>query len=121
MCDAHVEAYTTSGSPSDDVHNKVEVLTVRVRELEHALATLQATYSTAPHPLLRKELRDIAAAPSPPAPPLKPEPEDTGNLSERLGTLSMSGYGKSRFLGTTGGTAVSFSSLFGVSDLYLPF
>ncbi|KAF8517950.1 hypothetical protein BU17DRAFT_91377 [Hysterangium stoloniferum] len=79
-------------------------LAARVRELEHALATLQATYVTTPHPLLANESRtpadrdDEARLP----PTESAVKDDVEILSENLGTLSMTGYGKSRFIGSVG-------------------
>ena len=82
-------------------------LVSRIRDLEHALATLQATYHITPHPLLRKDLREIATS-STPSPPSPLPADDVNKLSENLGTLSMTGYGRSRFYGPSGGTWVSF-------------
>jgi hypothetical protein len=95
----------------------------RIRDLEHALATLQATYHTTPHPLLRKELRDIANAPAPPPPPPPADVSEANDadptatnevdhLSENLGTLSMTGYGRSRFFGLTGSSWVGSLFIF---------
>ncbi|KAF8519667.1 hypothetical protein JB92DRAFT_2897510 [Gautieria morchelliformis] len=83
----------------------VEPLIARIRDLEHALATLQATYLTSPHPLLREDLREIGGALSTPSRPSPPPADDLDQLSENLGTLSMTGYGRSRFFGPTGSVA----------------
>ena len=41
---------------TEELHEKIERLCARVRELEHALRTLQSTVSEQTHPLLREEL-----------------------------------------------------------------
>lgn len=37
---------------TEELHAQINTLTIRVRELEHGLSTLQATVSSEPHPLL---------------------------------------------------------------------
>lgn len=77
-----------------------------MRELEDALAALQAKHSNEPHPLLRSDLLsdnlvdddDMKDASAPPANP----PE----IIDAFGTLSISDHGVSRFFGPTGGPEV---------------
>ena len=40
---------------TEELHAKIHVMTVRIRELEVGLAALQATISEEQHPLLKKE------------------------------------------------------------------
>ena len=104
-------------------------LVERIRSLEEALRVLQSETSTSPHPLLSQELRDIAkkhtkeshasefhthnvrsdrtGARSQAIDSESPSTEDGGleveDLTENFGMLSMTGYGRSRFFGNTGG------------------
>lgn len=81
----------------------------RIRQLEDALAILQAKHSNEPHPLLR----DDALA------NVKPEAQYEGDMQgtsqtlqkpadviEAFGTLSVYDHGVSRFFGPSGGTEV---------------
>jgi hypothetical protein len=74
----------------------------RIRQLEDALALLQASISKEPHPLLSENAividADIADKPH------ESEDEVTGEVSRALGTLSVSDQGLSRFFGSTGGS-----------------
>jgi hypothetical protein len=74
----------------------------RIRQLEDALALLQASISKEPHPLLHENAivvdADIADKPH------ESEDEVTGEVSMALGTLSVSDQGLSRFFGSTGGS-----------------
>ena len=118
----HREDLSTSTS-TFTVKTPVDLLVGRIRELERALATLQATYHTTPHPLLRKELREIANQPERSRPPPPADGSDgtdqLDQLSENLGTLSMTGYGRSRFFGPTGSAWVS--SVLNMFFVLMPF
>lgn len=95
----------------------------RIRSLEHALETIQVSHSDKPHPLLRKELREIpdklrdvsvsklaavieTTTVAVDASTKPHESTSVGELSENLGTLSLEGYGKSRFFGNSASTLV---------------
>ena len=87
------------------LHKRIAKMNERIRQLEDALAILQARCSDEPHPLLRD---DIVVA--------KTEQEDEDNTAvapanpseiiDTFGTLSVSDHGVSRFFGPTGGTEV---------------
>ncbi|TFK21657.1 hypothetical protein FA15DRAFT_672344 [Coprinopsis marcescibilis] len=90
---------------TEHLHKRIGNLGGRVRQLEDALATLQASHSTEPHPLLHDDLITID----------EPEPEaemttgeaaggQAGDVIDAFGTLSISEHGVSRFFGPTGGS-----------------
>lgn len=79
----------------------------RIRQLEDALAILQATTTTVPHPLLREELLAIKKG----IEVTIEEPEDDAvdvSVTDEFGTLSISDHGIARFIGRTGGLDVRF-------------
>lgn len=97
---------------TEHLHRRIAKLSSRIRQLEDALAGLQAKHSTEPHPLLHDdlvstdELRESLGDEggdfvddSPPAPM-----GQTGEVIDALGTLSISDHGISRFFGPTGGS-----------------
>jgi hypothetical protein len=67
---------------TEELHDRIEQLCTRIRELENALRTLQESVSEEPHPLLRTgvlqqktpqtSLPDSASLP-PPLPPTQPQ------------------------------------------------
>ncbi len=75
----------------------------RIRELEDALAVLQASHSSEPHPLLCEGsiLVDTDKADEQPQ---ESEDERADEVTKQLGTLSVSDQGLSRFFGFTGGS-----------------
>lgn len=75
----------------------------RIRQLEDALALLQASVSKEPHPLLCEDAI-IVDNEKPDDRPPEGEDEGTGEVSRALGTLSFSDHGLSRFFGSTGGS-----------------
>ena len=80
----------------------------RIRQLEDALAILQAKCTTEPHPLLRD---DVASNQTPerdddgPSPDTKDQ-KSAQDVLEAFGTLSVYDHGVSRFFGPSGGTEV---------------
>jgi hypothetical protein len=74
----------------------------RIRQLEDALALLQASISKESHPLLSENAIIVDADNA--DKPHESEDEVTGEVSRALGTLSVSDQGLSRFFGSTGGT-----------------
>lgn len=95
---------------TEHLHRRIAKMGERIRQLEDALAILQAKYSNEPHPLLRDDNLMISATTpeqedDSPVPELSPaNPPD---VIEAFGTLSMHDHGVSRFFGPTGGTEVS--------------
>ncbi|KAI0075317.1 hypothetical protein K474DRAFT_1664369 [Panus rudis PR-1116 ss-1] len=88
---------------TEHLHKRIAKMGERIRQLEDALAILQAKHSNEPHPLLRDDT------------PVNMEKEDDGPISdptstktseviEAFGTLSVYEHGVSRFFGPSGGT-----------------
>ena len=75
----------------------------RIRQLEDALALLQASTSKDPHPLLCENALVVDVENSDDK-LHESEGEETGEVSRALGTLSVSDHGFSRFFGSTGGS-----------------
>ena len=93
---------------TEHLHKRIAKISERVRQLEDALASLQAKHSNEPHPLLRDDLLSVNAI---------QDDEDTGKaedsgpahppeIMDAFGTLSISDHGVSRFFGPTGGPEV---------------
>lgn len=79
----------------------------RIRQLEDALAILQATCQSGPHPLLREEL--LAIKYNVDAKEAEVESQVSKGVDEvvnAFGTLMVSENGVSRFFGMTGGAEV---------------
>ena len=92
----------------------------RIRQLEDALAILQARGSNEPHPLLRDDLLsanteheedDMTDTESTPARP--------PDIIDAFGTLSVSEHGVSRFFGPTGGAEVRGLSAISVQSFLM--
>jgi hypothetical protein len=76
----------------------------RIRELEDALAVLQASHSPDPHPLLC-EGAILVDTDKPEEQPQESEDEGAAeDITKSLGTLTVSEHGFSRFFGFTGGS-----------------
>lgn len=63
---------------TEELHDRIDTLCARIRELEDALRTLQASVSTSPHPLLRN---DLFSARSPQQPTDSPVPPSTSSAT----------------------------------------
>jgi len=88
------------------LHKKIEEMGQRIRQLEDALAIMQASVSTERHPLLRDEHMNIKL---PPEDVEENVTQTSGSeLADQLGTLNISEDGHARYLGRSGGTEVSF-------------
>ncbi|KAI0277477.1 fungal-specific transcription factor domain-containing protein [Russula aff. rugulosa BPL654] len=87
---------------TEHLHRRIARMGDRIRQLEDALALLQASISKEPHPLLSENaiIVDVDIADK----PHESEDEVTGEVSTALGTLSVSDQGLSRFFGSTGGS-----------------
>ncbi|KAF5376156.1 hypothetical protein D9757_009313 [Collybiopsis confluens] len=99
---------------SATLSKNIESMMKRIRQLEDALATLQATVSTEPHPLLKDKptlLPEIAEKP-------KPRNNDSEGVDslDALGTLTLSELGDARYLGRSAGPERLFEQSPGVSD-----
>lgn len=51
---------------TEELHDQIDSLLERIRALEEALRTLQASVSTHPHPLLVNSMLDVPLLPLPP-------------------------------------------------------
>jgi len=92
---------------TEHLHQRIASLNSRVRQLEDALAGLQAKLSSEPHPLLSDDL--VAANCDDDPVPMLEDPAALPAQTEvidALGTLSISDHGISRFFGPTGGSEV---------------
>lgn len=81
----------------------------RIRQLEDALAILQATVSDQPHPLLKDDLLKIkfgAEAINPKSPEGSDEDDNTQASIDALGTLTLEESGESRYFGRSAGSEV---------------
>ena len=109
---------------TEELHEKIERLCTRIKDLESALQVLQASVSTQPHPLLREDLLQLKVPFSDvehsrvaePAPSLSEDekvPLDSFgksktdcrrncHLTKSLGTLSLGLFGETNFIGDTG-------------------
>ncbi|KAK7686326.1 hypothetical protein QCA50_010550 [Cerrena zonata] len=92
---------------TEHLHKRIAKMGERIRQLEDALAILQAKHTNEPHPLLRDDALTTT----------KSEPQYDGDLQlsnqpvqkpgdviEAFGTLSVYDHGVSRFFGPSGGT-----------------
>jgi hypothetical protein len=102
---------------TEHLHRRISRMGDRIRQLEDALALLQAGVSKDPHPLLSEDaiIVDVEDACDRPQ---ESEGEGTAEVSRALGTLSVSDHGFSRFFGSTGGSdlllvCLSFWGIFG--------
>ncbi|EPQ56085.1 hypothetical protein GLOTRDRAFT_137935 [Gloeophyllum trabeum ATCC 11539] len=92
---------------TEHLYDQIGALTKRVRQLEDALATVQAQLSPEPHPLLRGDTTDASRSTSESLPASieddaeTPLPDQSGY--DYFGTLTVSENGVSRFFGPTGG------------------
>ena len=75
----------------------------RIRQLEDALALLQASTSKEPHPLLCENAIVIDNE-SPDEKLHESDDEGAADVSRALGTLTVTDHGLSRFFGSTGGS-----------------
>ncbi|KAJ7631664.1 fungal-specific transcription factor domain-containing protein [Mycena polygramma] len=131
------EGHLTSGkgnrlvlANTEELHNRIEHLCSRIRDLEDALRILQEAVSDRPHPLLRTDLLHIKSAPSPEGPSssggsrnssstlasdeipnsAQSRTEDE-NFIDAFGTLTIGLNGESSFLGQTARSEYLFRAL----------
>ncbi|KAF8639464.1 hypothetical protein AX16_010317, partial [Volvariella volvacea WC 439] len=84
------------------LHAKISEMGQRIRQLEDALAVLQSTVSSEPHPLLHESLLSIKFGLEKGAPSDKsPEPVE---MIDALGTLTISPSGEARYFGRSAGS-----------------
>ncbi|KAJ7696746.1 fungal-specific transcription factor domain-containing protein [Mycena rosella] len=119
---------------TEELHDRIERLCGRIRELEDALRTLQETMTDRPHPLLRPDLLHMIKTFSPQPPTDDPSPSSSGshnssphasneipdpsqvrseeeNFVDAFGTLTIGLHGESSFLGQTARSEYLFHAL----------
>ncbi|CAK5262114.1 unnamed protein product [Mycena citricolor] len=89
---------------TDQLHSKIAEMSQRIRQLEEALAILQASISSDRHPLLATDLLKIKFAAEAPAvsQPVDKESEEQG--IDALGTLTFGDSGEVMYFGRSAGT-----------------
>ena len=84
-------------------------MSCRIRQLEDALAILQATVSDQPHSLLKENLLKIKFGSESIVPgPSSIDEEDESKVLDVLGTLTMEVSGESRYYGRSSGVEVRY-------------
>jgi hypothetical protein len=91
---------------TDQLHKKISEMSNRIRQLEDALAILQATVSDKPHALLSDDHMKIKFGSEAILPKTEEEDVKEGSL-DALGTLTLEDSGESRFFGRSAGVEVS--------------
>ncbi|KIY52929.1 hypothetical protein FISHEDRAFT_69385 [Fistulina hepatica ATCC 64428] len=93
---------------TQELHEKISELANRVRQLEDALRTSHARYSTEQHPLLAEELLKIKAPLQREAPAVRNQPnqlkaddEHNPDVVDAFGSLSISLSGRTKYFGQT--------------------
>ncbi|KAF5341215.1 hypothetical protein D9611_006109 [Ephemerocybe angulata] len=91
---------------TDQLHRKIAEMSTRIRQLEDALAILQASISEERHPLLTEELLKMkfggeALDHKPPEPSLERNAED---VVDALGTLALGDDGNAAYFGRSAGS-----------------
>ncbi|KAL0069011.1 hypothetical protein AAF712_004004 [Marasmius tenuissimus] len=103
------------GSDVTKLHRKIEEMGQRIRQLEDALAIIQASVSPSEqHPLLRDEYLEIKF-------PLEASEDNKADqaseLSDEVGTLTLDEDGHIRYLGRSGGTESLLDTLSDWTDV----
>ena len=99
------------------LHKRIAKMNERIRQLEDALAILQARCSNETHPLLRDDALPSKLEQDEEEEGADVEPAHHADIIDTFGTLSVSDHGVSRFFGPTGGSEVGviFAWRIGVS------
>ncbi|KAH9027072.1 hypothetical protein EDB85DRAFT_1868569, partial [Lactarius pseudohatsudake] len=88
---------------TEHLHRRIDRMGDRIRELEDALAVLQGSRSSDPHPLLC-EGSVLVDTDKHDEQPQESEDEGVDEVTKSFGTLTVSDRGLSRFFGSTGGS-----------------
>ncbi|KAH8997102.1 fungal-specific transcription factor domain-containing protein [Lactarius hatsudake] len=88
---------------TEHLHRRIDRMGDRIRELEDALAVLQMSRSSEPHPLLCGGSL-LVDTDKPDEQPQESEDEGLDEITKSFGTLTVSDRGLSRFFGSTGGS-----------------
>ncbi|KAH9017995.1 fungal-specific transcription factor domain-containing protein [Lactarius hengduanensis] len=87
---------------TENLHRRIDRMGDRIRELEDALAVLQGSRSSDPHPLLCEG--SFVDTDKPDEQPQESEDEGVDEVTKSFGTLTVSDHGLSRFFGSTSGS-----------------
>ncbi|KAJ7244957.1 hypothetical protein C8J57DRAFT_1363463 [Mycena rebaudengoi] len=90
---------------TDQLHAKIAEMSLRIRQLEEALAILQGVVSSERHPLLTTDLLKIKFAAQAPQDPQGAADEHDSAL-DALGTLTLGDSGEVKYFGRSAGTEV---------------
>lgn len=88
---------------TEQLHRKISEMGQRIRQLEDALAILQSTVSTEPHPLLGDGLLSIKSSPM-------NQPDSLSETIDAFGTLTIGESGESKYFGPSAGSEVRSST-----------
>jgi hypothetical protein len=88
---------------TEHLHRRIARMSDRIRQLEDALALLQASTSKETHPLLRQDAMMVDSDKGDDN-LQESEDEGPGEVASALGTLSVTDHGLARFFGSTGGS-----------------
>ncbi|KAF7337693.1 hypothetical protein MSAN_02242800 [Mycena sanguinolenta] len=89
---------------TDQLHTKIAEMSQRIRQLEEALAILQAVVSNERHPLLATDLLSIKFAAEAPIRPDPPAQEQDPAMIDALGTLTLGNAGEVKYFGRSAGS-----------------
>lgn len=110
---------------TEKLHQKIARMSDRIRQLEDALAILQSTLTTEPHPLLSRELLTVkssielhSAVDSPDGKEIPGEPEESQYI-DAFGTLAIRDDGAATFYGRSAGSEVSIYCYYVPPDSWL--
>ncbi|PVG02743.1 hypothetical protein CPB86DRAFT_696924 [Serendipita vermifera] len=81
-------------SNTQELHNKIEALQTRIKELEAALAQLQSKVTSEPHPLLTQSLKTATEALQSDDEATKNSESDDEDLVDTFGSLTIDPEGK---------------------------
>lgn len=82
-------------------------MTQRIRQLEDALAFLQASMSSGTHPLLQDDLLSIKFGPETrQAEDVQSSDDSLNGTMDAFGTLAIGDSGETKYFGSSGGSAV---------------
>ncbi|KDQ61406.1 hypothetical protein JAAARDRAFT_30847 [Jaapia argillacea MUCL 33604] len=90
---------------TEKLHRKIAEMSDRIRQLEDALAVLQANTSKERHPLLGEEFKNVKFWPEPVTEaPEQPDYDPIAETVDALGTLTISETGEAKYYGRSAGS-----------------
>ncbi|PVF91680.1 hypothetical protein CPB86DRAFT_791886 [Serendipita vermifera] len=91
-------------SNTQELHNKIEALQARIKDLEAALAQLQSKVTSEPHPLLVQSFEAVTEALQSGNAPAKNSESDDEDLVDTFGSLTIDPEGKTVWYGPHAGS-----------------